>query len=289
MTEAKVHSNKEIVPKYDSNPFTLAFNSFGRFFKTNVGWAIALLVIGFFTFLGQLTSNMINLASTDTVSNNTANTVSTNSVSLSASSSPNVGLIVVIVLIVLLLVALVVVISTAVSVFINGMFSYVAIESENGKSVSFSEAWEATAKRFWRLFKAQLLAGLKIFAWSLLFIIPGIVASFRYALLPFVIMGDLAEDNNARTSHSLTKTLVKGRLIEVFGIATVAGIVPFVGQILGLTGKAALYTQLSAYHKAGVEKPKVHWLNYLGFILFGFILLLLILVGAIILAVYSRS
>lgn len=289
MSQEKAQGTITNENNYDSNPFTLAFNSFSRFFSTNVGWALAILALALVSFIGQLFSNLLQVASRESL-NSTSTAASTTPIaSTTVSQSPNVGLVLLIIVIALILITVIVIISTAISVFISGMFSYVAIQSEAGKSVGFSEAWEQTAKRFWRLFKAQLLAGLKIFGWTLLFIIPGIVAGFRYALLPFVIMGDSAKEKGARSSHALTKKLVKGRLMEVFGIATVAGIVPFVGQLLRLTGNAALYGQLSAYDKANLEKPKVHWLNYLGFILIGFVLLLIILIVTIIAVAYTQS
>ncbi|MBP9738966.1 hypothetical protein KBD20_04720 [Candidatus Saccharibacteria bacterium] len=286
------HKNKTTLPVYDSNPFTLAFNSLTKMFNTNVGWAIAILVLGFFSFIGQSISNFSSNSyspsspSSSQVQDYTPETLPTPDV-----SDTNVAAIIAIVLIVLVVLIVVIVIGTAVSVFIGGMFSYVALQSEKEKSVSFSEAWEATAKRFWRLLGAQLLAGLKIFGWTLLLIVPGIIAAFRYALLPYVIMGEAAGTKGVINSHDSTKALVKGRLMEVFGVATVAGIVPFVGSLLGITGNAALYTQMKAYSDAGVEKPKIHWLNYLGFILLGALFAFILFIGILvaIIAVAANS
>ena len=52
MEQAKTKENKQQKNlTYDSNPFTLAFNSLGRLFKHNAGWAIAILVIGFLSWV----------------------------------------------------------------------------------------------------------------------------------------------------------------------------------------------------------------------------------------------
>lgn len=280
--------NKVVEHKtYDSNPFTLAFNAFIKFFNTNVGWAIAVLVMGIFGFIGQMISNVAQVAMTpeSTTTTSSSSDVITSS---GAASDTNVAAIAMIVVGVVIILLFVIAIASAVSTYISGMLSYVALQSEKGKSVGFSEAWEATSKRFWRLYLASLLAGLKIFGWTLLFIIPGIIASLRYKLLPYVIMAD-SQTSGVGSSHESTKQIVKGRLMEVFGVATVASIVPFVGSLVGLTGNAALFSQLKTYDDANLEKPKVHWLNYLGLILIGILVLFLMMIGLIIFAAAIAS
>lgn len=283
-------ATKSTVQKdYDSNPFTLAFNSFGKFFKTNIGWAIALVALSVIGFVFELIMNLLQLAlSPESSSSSTTSSGDIFGSPSVASSDTNVAAIIMIIVGVALIMAVVIVIVSAISTFITGMLSYVTLQSEQGKSVGFSEAWSETAKRFWRLYLASFLATLKIFGWTLLLIIPGIVAAFRYKLLPYVIMAD-SETTGVGSSHQQTKSLVKGRLMEVFGVATVAGIIPFVGSILSLTGNAALFTQLKAYSDANLEKPKVHWLNYIGFILLGILILFVGMIGLIVLAVSLSS
>lgn len=280
-------TNNVDLPKYDSNPFTLAFNSFGRLFNTNAGWAIALLVLGIFGFIWQMFVNLIQLAAnpeSSTTSSTGAGMAEKLPAGSSAASSSDVNVMAVVLVVVgiVIIVLIMIAIFSAISSFIGGMFSYVAIKSEEGQKVNFNEAFQETSKRFFRLYFAQLLAGLKIFGWTLLFIIPGIIAAFRYTLLPYVVMGDSAEAKGARSAHASTKMIVKGRLIEVFGVATVAGLIPFVGDILRLTGNAALYRQMKLYSDADAKKPKVHWLNYVGFMLIGLALLFVLFIVAII-------
>lgn len=40
---------------------------------------------------------------------------------------------------------------------------------------------------FWKAFGLRLLMGLFVFLWTLLFIIPGIIASYRYAMAPYIM------------------------------------------------------------------------------------------------------
>lgn len=298
-TESKAENVK---PTYDSNPFTLAFNSFMRMFNTNTVWAVVFLVFGVLGALGQFVGNIADIASTPSstyeqreekapfdynydddygyTDGSTSDDVET---SLKDDAS-TLSVVAIILIIIGITIAVIIFggIIYAIGLFISALFTYVALQSEKGKSVDFSEAWSAVAKRYWRLLGSQLLAGLKIFGWTLLFIVPGIIAAFRYALLPYVVMAAEDGEKGVKTAHDRTKALVKGRLWEVFGISTVAAIVPFVGSMLQLTGNAALYTQLDHYDKKGLEKPKIHWLNYLGAILIALVFAFILFIGTIV-------
>lgn len=288
-------THQEVAPKtpkphinesYDSNPFTLSFNALGRFFNTNAGWAIALIVLGFFGFILQIASDAFRyLTNGDSTQNNLGS--STASVGGSA-IDPTVVLAIVVVVFVIMIFA--VTIGTLISTFINGVFSYVALQSEAGRKVAVGDAFNATMKRFWRLFLAQILANLKIFTWTLLFIIPGIIAGYRYQLLPYLIMSESEEEKGVKKSHDDTKALVKGRLWELFGISFVAGIIPIIGSILGLSAKAAAYNQLNATSQTTELRPKIHWLNYLGALLIGaFLLFILLIIGILTIVILAKS
>lgn len=271
-TEQKEVSTKK--PEYNSNPFTLSFNALGRFFEKNTPWAIAIIVLGFLGYIGQLGGELANEGS-----NSQSTTLGT-----TAATNPDATTTIALVVFIGIFVLVFALVALVVGVFVQGMLTHVAIESEKGNRVSFSDAFNATSKRFWRLLGASLLAFVKIVGWTLLFIIPGIVAAFRYTLLPYVIMDEPEDSRGVKESHDRTKLLVKHRLLEVFGVSTVSAIIPIVGQVLGLAGNAALYRQLQVYNDGNLEKPKKHWLNYLGFILMGLGFLLVAFIAVILAA-----
>lgn len=68
--------------------------------------------------------------------------------------------------------------------------------------------------RFGDGFVLQFLTGLYVFLWSLLFLIPGIVAAFRYAMAPFI----LAEHPGMRPSQAIqaSKEVMTGHKWELF-------------------------------------------------------------------------
>lgn len=264
---------------YQSNPFALSFDKFGQFFEKNLGWAIALIILPIFGFFFQLLISIIDAATTPSAGAHGGHAHP--EIQLGSIDPATVGLISLTIVLVAVLLATIIVISVAIQTFISGLFSYVALENEAGRTARFSVAIDEVVARFWRLFLAQLLATAKIFGWTLLLIIPGIVAVFRYALLPYVIMDEPASKKGVKDSHDRVKALVAGRKREVFGVATVATIIPIIGNLIQFIGNAALYRQLQVFHDKKLEKPAVHWLNYFGFILIGLYALLIIFIAAI--------
>ncbi len=300
-------STKPLI-EYRSNPFSLAFNKFGLFFENNLGWAIAIISIsllyGMFQFAAQIPSLLEPDTSETTTSfekQNSTKTQTTESSDLKKFEEDNfkmpqidekdfpaIGIIVLIIVLVLLLVTGLVLLQVLVTTFVFGILTYVALENDAGRKASLSSAIDAVVARFRRLFLATLLANLKIFGWTLLLIVPGIIATFRYALLPFVIMDESPKKRGIVASHDRVKQIVTGRKREVFGVATVAVIIPIIGTINQYVGNAALYRQLQVYVDQEAEKPPVHWLNYFGFFLIGIYLLFILSIVALF-AIFALS
>lgn len=260
---------------YQSNPFYLCFDDFGNFFEKNLWWAV--MAIGY-TLIAGIISFVMNLISMilDSTSEKSSALSSTN-----PDGAAVLGGFFIVGFIIFIVVAIAMVISILINTFVGGVYSYVALQNNAGRSVKFSEAINAVSSRFGRLFLAQLLASLKIIAWSFLLIIPGIIATFRYALLPFVILDEPPKNKGVVDSHNRIKALVAGRKREVFGVSIVASLIPIVGILNQLIGNAKLYRQLQIFHDNNLQKPSVHWLNYLGFVLVGLIFLVIIGIAAL--------
>lgn len=265
---------------YQSNPFSLSFDKFGQFFEKNLGWAIALIILPIFGLFFQMLGAVVDTTSSSVQAH-------AGHVHAIGNNPEAFGFLAILLLVLgIVIFSVLIVAFVAINVFISGIFTYVALENDAGRTANFSKAIDAVVARFWRLFLAQLLAIAKIFGWTLLFIIPGIVATFRYALLPYVILDQSAKEKGVKASHERVKTLVKGRKREVFGVATVAAIIPIVGGINQLVGNAALYRQLQVYGDNKIEKAPVHWLNYFGFILIALYLLLFTFIATMALIAY---
>ncbi len=225
---------------YISNPFILAYQAAKRLLNTNRVWAVLLLITGLFSTLSR-GSNYSGPQTTETTS---------------ASIAMSIELVVFIAS----FVALFVICLLVTTMYISGMLSYVALQSEKGNHAGLREAFMATHQRFWRLFGSYALAGAKIIGWSLLLVVPGIIAALRYSLLSYVVMDEPAE-KSVKASHERVRQLTKGRLLEVFGVG-ITSIIPVVGALFNTAGNAALYRQLQVYTDGNKQKPKIHWLNY---------------------------
>lgn len=60
----------------------------------------------------------------------------------------------------------------------------------------------------------QFFQGMLIFLWSLLFVIPGIIASYRYAMTPYILAENM--DLSVMEAISESKRLMKGNKLRLF-------------------------------------------------------------------------
>lgn len=69
-------------------------------------------------------------------------------------------------------------------------------------------------RRLWEGFCMQFFQGMLILLWSLLFVIPGIIASYRYAMTPYILAE--RDDLSVMEAISLSKKMMKGNKWELF-------------------------------------------------------------------------
>lgn len=114
-------------------------------------------------------------------------------------------------------------------------------------------------KRYFESFRLQLLMSVKIFLWTLLFVIPGIVKAFSYALAPFLKVKNPEQRANDCIKESCR--LMKGYKMSLFvlmlsfigwyllvGVAMVIiGILPVVGWLLSVVVNYAAGLLLNVY------------------------------------------
>jgi len=68
--------------------------------------------------------------------------------------------------------------------------------------------------RYWNTLKAQLLRSVEIFLWSLLLVVPGIIKSYAYTLVPYILA-----DNpylSPKRALQLSEQMTKGHKFEIF-------------------------------------------------------------------------
>ena len=92
-------------------------------------------------------------------------------------------------------------------------FTVFCLRATRGRPVAISNLMDGFTV-FLRVLVLTILIGIFTFLWTLLFIIPGIVAAFRYAMAPYI----MAENPNLTASQAieLSKQMMDGRKGDLF-------------------------------------------------------------------------
>ena len=156
----------------------------------------------------------------------------------------------------------------------TGIFSYTAVEVAKGREVSFRQAAKAVFGRLWSFVWLQLLIIVKVFLWTLLFIIPGIIMAVRYSLANLSFFdSDKKLTGNAAIKDSVA--LTKGAWLTTFASQTLLDLITLgtITPIADTGSKTMLYRQLDSLK--GTEKPKPHALSW---VTLGLVILLTVLI-----------
>ncbi len=231
---------------YQSNPFKSAFHGLDLLFKINQIPAIIILA---FSYVG-----IFMQGAPTTFWNPFAE----------GSDQLSGGVIALIVTVVAILALTALVVSFFIGVFVSGITGFVAYKTIRGESTTIGEAFHETLRRFWSIAYVLVIAGLKIFGGLLLFIVPGVRAALRYQMAVIPLFD---ENLSGKVALQRVKFLTKGHILELFGIQTVAVLIFPISSLMQLGGHVVLYPQLKDIKDHNKPKPKVHWLNYLGFVL----------------------
>lgn len=278
--------------EYDSNPFTLSFKGFGLLLDYAKGVFIAMLVFSLIGFVFNVAAEFIpdssesqtsQLSEDDPFTNNEL----ANDINQASVDEDDAAMVVIFILLAVAIGSLVVVaVSTVFTAAYKGFVAAGAVAAGQKRTITAGEAFSEMGGRFGTLYLAELIAVARIIGGYLLFIVPGIRAQLRYQSTPYILMGE--KSLSATQGIARSKELYKGHLMEVFGIMTVGAIIPVIGNAISSSGMALSTQQITAYHAAGAPTPKTHWLNYLGLILIGLGLLLVIGLVLLVIAAFAN-
>ena len=122
--------------------------------------------------------------------------------------------------------------------------------------------WSFKNKRYGNVVKTMFLREIKVFLWSLLFIIPGIIKSYEYIMVPYI----LAENPNIDPDRAfeLSRQMTKGEKWKIFVLN-----LSFIGwRILGVLCCCVGGIFLEPYYEATfaelyqVMREKAHGLGF---------------------------
>jgi hypothetical protein len=102
----------------------------------------------------------------------------------------------------------------------------------------------------------------KLFLWTLLFIVPGMIMAVRYRLSGTVFF---AEGKRGNAAVKRSAELTKGAWFTTFAGYGLWNLITFnqIQQLVAPGVSAILYRQLRALTDAGESKPSAHWLSWL--------------------------
>jgi hypothetical protein len=237
---------------YENNPVYIATNGLDMLFRRATGLALTLAL-----FAGVFFSQTLPTFFTDTGKSNSTSTTDSQAFRDAVSQIP-AGAWLFIVLVLLVGIAL----FLAFVVVIRGLIDYTSAKIANGEEATLTEAVKAVFGQFWGYAWVQLITTVKIFLWTLLFIIPGIIMAVRYSLAGVAFFGSDLKGNQAVTHSS---RLVKGAWLTTFAAQNLLNIVTFgtLSSLLTAGTNAVLYRQLSTTPDDRPSAHKLSWLTLL--------------------------
>lgn len=117
-----------------------------------------------------------------------------------------------------------------------------------GSNPSFADAFYGFKVKYGRNVGALFVMGIKLALWSLLFVIPGVIKSYEYAIIPYILADD--PEISSRDAFKKAKQMMKGNKWRLFKLNF-----SFIGwEILcGLTLGLGTFFLLPYIHAANAE------------------------------------
>ena len=257
-------SFKTKAESYENNPFFVATNGLDLLFKKALPVGILIAILVGLSTLASLPS-MFTPPAEAPQSNESVTEAPIEFPSIPAEVWLTAGILVILILLIF----------TFISIVAKGILDYTSARIARGESVTINEAFRAVFNNFWSYTWVLVIASVKTFLWTLLFIIPGFIMSVRYSLAG-VAYFDKHLKGNESIKHSLL--LTKDAWLTTYASQNLLNILTlgFIQPLLVPGTNAVLYRQLES---AGGTKPKAHLVSWLTLII-PVVLIVLILIMA---------
>ena len=269
-------ANKQPKVIYENNPFYIGLNGLKLLFANAQSVAIYAIVLSVIAFIVNLISNVIDAV-------NAINEKPGESMQPMINTAQQAPVEMSALLIGGIIVASILFVFFVLFAWAYGILEYTGARLALGEKVTLKQAIREVAKQLASYLFVLVLVFVKIFLWSLLLIVPGIIMAVRYSLATTVFFAE-GKHGNAAIKRSLE--LTKGAWLTTFAGSGLWNLITF-SQITALLQpgvNAVLYRQLKDTTDNNETKPTAHWLSWttllvpLAFI----VLLLVVLVIAII-------
>lgn len=125
------------------------------------------------------------------------------------------------------------------TIFSTGYLFYL-LKFVRGENLDMSDIIECVKEKWLTIFLTTLLVGIFVALWSILFVIPGIIAAFSYAMATYIVVDS---DSEAMDAIKQSKEMMKGHKWEYFVF-----ILSFIGwEMLATLTLGILYIWLFPY------------------------------------------
>lgn len=244
---------------FENNPFYVATNGLDLLFKKALSLGILFAIFSALSLFSGVPSSFIPKSddpSTPITTNKSPDTEAADFMNAIANVSLETWLFIIVV--VLVVVAFV----TIVSVALRGMSDVASAHIARGESIGITDALKEVFKNFWGYLWVIIVTNVKIFLWTLLLVIPGIIMAVRYSLSGVVYFDKKLKGNE---SVKESARLTKGAWLTTFASQNLLNIITlgFITQLLAPGTNAVLYRQYAASPKS---KPKAHMLSWVTLI-----------------------
>ncbi len=239
---------------YENNPFYIGLHGLQLLFNRAQSVGIYAAILAGISLLLNTASNIIDAIDQINTHDSTITTVST---------TPNEvnGAILIAVLVVAVVVVVVVML---VSALLYGVLEYTSAKLAQDKEVTLGDAFAETFKRLPGYLWVYVVMLVKIFLWTLLLIVPGIIMAVRYSLAGTVYF---AENKQGNAAVKRSAELTKGAWFTTFAGTGLWNLMTFgvITWLVNPSANAVLYRQFKATTDSGSKKPSAHWLSWLTF------------------------
>lgn len=254
------------VPQY--NPFYVALNGITSLFSNALSVGIVILLV---SAVGSMVSTVgrTDGEADQRAVENAINQVTSLSIA-ELSMIAGIGIVIVI-------------FGIVVGAMLHGIQSYTAMRLAKGEKTTIGEAFNTVLGEFGNYLILYVWMNFKIFLWTLLLIVPGIIAYYRYSFAGVVFF-----DKKLRSEQAIKESnrLTKGGLMTLFASHALFNIITlgYIDRVISMASVSELYREYTALDVAKKSKPGIHWLSWVTLSL-PFVLLSMLIFFAVILAV----
>lgn len=146
-------------------------------------------------------------------------------------------------------------------IYLQNYLLVIMLAAAQGQRLEFGPASKQAVRLIPKMFAIGVLTFLAVFGGFLLFIIPGFIFMGWFALAPIAA---IKENLGPIAAMKRSRELVRDHLIETWGLLGLQG------TILGLVMLASMpirYLQLVELKQGNLQKPELHWANYLAILI----------------------